>query len=199
MHPWAEKAQRALDELKYHNEGERRMLAHVIACDCEPYHTVKGFIEKALAREDGWKPPYYAPAKPETIVDCLALRWEVEIVHRFLLEWMAYDGWEPGARRAIETIKAACWMQPPAEVVKLWDHLAQHEHDRYSRERRGEDKYLLTMFNEGCRIVGQLAAAHDLMGAPWHWDRPPPAGEYTRRAGEMLEVMGLMEEGGWID
>lgn len=195
MSPWHEKAQRALDELKYHNETERQMLAHVINYDGEPYHTVKGFIERCLAREEGWKPPGFEVQEPETILDCLPLRWEIEIVNRTLDEWTDYDGWRGGALRAISTIGGFCRDQPPGIVAMLWTvHL---QHPRFERENRRKDDYLNTLYNEGCRMVGQLVEAHDLMGIEWPWPKPPPAGEFRRRAGEFLEGMGLLENGGW--
>lgn len=196
MGSWQEKAQRALDETKYHCEAERQMLSHVLDYGHEPYHTVKGFIERCLAREDGWNPPGFEATDPTTILDCLPLRWEIEIVNRTLDEWLEYDGWRSGALRAIRTIEGFCRDQPPRVVATLWT--AHLQHPRFERENRREDDYLLTLYNEGMRMVGQLVAAHELMGMKWPWEKPPPAGEFRRRAGGFLEAMGLLETGGWI-
>ena len=197
MGPWQKKAQRAIDETKYHGEAERQALMHVIGYDpAEPYHTVKGFIEKVLAREEGWKPPYYEAPKAETVLDCLTLRWEIEIVNRTLDERMAFDGWSDPEARALKVIEEMTRHHPPEMIADLWGHHLQNK--MFDRENRLQDRYLNTLYNEGMRMVGQLAAAHDLLGIPWNWARPPQASEFRRRAGAFLEEMGLLENGGWI-
>ena len=100
------------------------------------------------------------------------------------------------ASRAIAVIEAMTRHQPPEKVAKLWAvHLQQ---PRFERDNRNRDPHLVTLYNEGMRMVGQLVEAHNLMGMEWPWAKPPPAGEFRRRAGGFLEAMGLLEAGGWI-